>query len=141
MLCSEGSRVMFGNDRNRPLRPVMLVAYADSAHASRCVRYFRRLGWEVHMVAGGYEAQRLAEQLVPHVVVMDVELPDESGWLSCAKITLDQRRQNVVLLAEHASDAIRDRAASVGAVALLRREEAPESLVELIYGQRLAEAV
>ncbi len=35
-------------------RPLLLLAYADSAHAAQCGRYFRRHGWEVHLVASAY---------------------------------------------------------------------------------------
>src|SRR6516162_587040 len=90
------------------LRPRMLLAYSDSAHAARCVRYFRRLGWEVHMVASGAEAQRLANQLLPHAIVLDVNLPDESGWLSAAKLRLLPPEHRIVLLAAEADEQSRD---------------------------------
>src|SRR4051812_47272387 len=106
---------MFRNDFERPLRPRMLLAYSETAHASRCVRFFRRQGWEVHMVPFGAEAQRLADVLEPQVVVLDLNLPDESGWLSCAKILLGRPDQRVILLSGAVSESFRDRAASLGA--------------------------
>ncbi|MBI3821282.1 MAG: hypothetical protein HY289_01225 [Planctomycetes bacterium] len=63
-------------------RPRLLLAYADAAFASECGRYFRRLGWEVQMVASSVEARDLAAEYQPDVVALDETLLDESGWLS-----------------------------------------------------------
>src|SRR6516165_1830089 len=100
LACCEGMDAMEFDYPGRMARPRLLMAYTDSAHASRCVRNFRRLGWEVHMVASGAEAQRLATELSPDAIVLDVDLPDESGWLSAAKILLTQPSQRIVLLAD-----------------------------------------
>jgi hypothetical protein len=54
-------------------RPRMVLTYTDSAHAARCGRYFRRLGWEVHLVASAAEARRLSSSLSPSVVVLNAE--------------------------------------------------------------------
>src|SRR5947209_20391828 len=94
----EGMATMVRDNHPHQHRPRLLLAYSDSAHASRCVRYFRRLGWEVHMVNSGAEAQRLAGELMPEVIVLDVNLPDESGWLSAAKIRIAPPEQRIVLL-------------------------------------------
>ena len=119
----------------------MLLAYSDSAYASRCVRHFRRLGWEVRMVASGVEAQRLAEQVAPHVVVLDVDLADETGWLSSAKMLMRRPELKVVLTAGEGQANFFERAATLGAAGAIRREQGAEALAELIYGHRLAEAV
>src|SRR5947208_16969039 len=111
----EGMVPMFRDNPPRQGRPRLLLAYSDSAHASRCVRYFRRLGWEVHMSASGNEAQRLACELAPSVVVLDADLPDESGWLSSAKITLAHPEEKVILLTSDLQDETRRRADTVGA--------------------------
>src|SRR5437763_8367400 len=100
----EGMATMVRDNSGRATRPRLLLAYSDSAHASRCVRYFRRLGWEVHMVASGVEAQRLAGELMPQVIGLDVDLPDESGWLSAAKIRIAPPEQRVILLADHVDE-------------------------------------
>ena len=122
-------------------RPVMILAYADSAHAAQCGRYFRRLGWEVHLVASAAETRRLLATLVPRVIVLDVELPDESGWLTCAKITHENPTRKVVLLAPNRAPQTLHNLANVNAVALVTRKDCIEVLAETILGKRLAEAV
>lgn len=61
-------------------RPRLLLAYADGAYASECGRYFRRLGWEVEMVASGAEARALADEYRPNVVVLDEALLEPASW-------------------------------------------------------------
>jgi CheY-like chemotaxis protein len=122
-------------------RPRLLLGYSDSAHAARCVRHFRRLGWEVHMVASGAEAQRLAYEIVPHLIVLDVDLPDETGWLSAAKILLLQPAHRVVLLAADVAPHFQERAESLGVAAVVWREDGPEALASLIYAGSFSVAV
>src|SRR5690242_13566412 len=66
-------------------RPRLLLAYADAAYASECGRYFRRLGWEVEMVASGGEAQELANEYHPNVVALEEALLAEAGWLKAGQ--------------------------------------------------------
>jgi DNA-binding NarL/FixJ family response regulator len=93
------------------------------------------------MVASGNEAQRLVDEIDPHVVVLDADLPDESGWLSAAKILLVDRAQRVFVLAPEADDALCERARSLGAVGLVRRADGPEALAGMIFGPSLSVAV
>lgn len=78
-------------------RPRLLLVYADSAYASSCGRYFRRLGWEVRMVANGGEARRQVAHFQPTHIVVDTDLPDETGWLTSAKILLDRPELRLVV--------------------------------------------
>jgi len=129
----EGMAPMFRDNPPHQGRPRLLLAYSDSAHASRCVRYFRRLGWEVHMVASGVEAQRLAGELMPQVIVLDVDLPDESGWLSAAKIRIAPPEQRVILLAGRVDEQLCERAQSLGVAGPVRRYDGPEALAGLVF--------
>lgn len=122
-------------------RPRLLLGYADSGHAARVGRHFRRLGWEVRLAATAAEAYRLAMEFAPRVILLDTELPDESGWLTCAKITLEHPEQRVLLLTPELNAADKQRLASVGAEDLVSRQDSIEHLAEAILGERLAEAV
>jgi DNA-binding NarL/FixJ family response regulator len=93
------------------------------------------------MVASGAEAQRLAVELVPDIVILDVDLPDESGWLSAAKIRIAPPEQRVVLLAGEADERLQERARSLGAIGLVRRQDGPEALAVLAFDRQLSVAV
>lgn len=115
-------------------RPRLLLAYADAAYASACGRYFRRLGWEVEMVASGAEARVLASEYRPNVVALDAELLDESGWLTSAKISSENPALAIVLVTgEHTGD-MPDRLRMVGAGHSVRRADGAEALGHAILG-------
>lgn len=121
-------------------RPRLLLAYADAAYASECGRYFRRLGWEVQMVAGGAEALLLADEYQPDVVVLDAELLDESGWLTSAKINKEHPKLRIILVSDEQN--LHERLQAVGAERAVRRADGAEELAHVILGRpTLSEAV
>jgi DNA-binding response OmpR family regulator len=136
---------MLHHERNRN-RPLLILAYADSAHAALCGRFFRRQGWEVRLVASAAEARGLLTKVTPRAIVLDTELPDESGWLTCAKIIHEDAARKapprkVILLAPDRSPETLRHLANINATALITRRDPVEALAETILGQRLAEAV
>jgi DNA-binding response OmpR family regulator len=129
---------MMRMDKKGTYRPLMILAYADSGHAAQCGRYFRRLGWEVRLVASAAEARRLLAVVTPRVLVLDTHLAGEDGWSSCAALAHGHR---VVLLAPERTPEAFARLAATGAAALVSRRDPIEALAETILGKRLAEAV
>src|SRR5437660_9043907 len=96
--CRRGALMIARTQQPLAFRPRLVVAYADSSHAALSARLFRRLGWEVHLASSGPDARRLAQALAPEVVILDTQLPDESGWLTCAKLIQENGAQRVVLV-------------------------------------------
>lgn len=122
-------------------RPRLLVAYTDSAYAARIGRAFRRLGWEVHMAASAAEAQRQIAIQQPNAVVLDVGLPDETGWSVSTHIAATHPQQLVVLLAPDRPADTRERLRAAGAAALVTRNDGIDCLVRAVHGGPLAKAV
>jgi CheY-like chemotaxis protein len=123
-----------------PFRPCLVLAYADSAHAVQSCRQLRRLGWEVHLTSSGVEARQLAEALAPAVVVLDTDLRDESGWLTCAKLLQERPGQRVVLVADAVTAEAGRFADHVGAARLVTRQAGAAALVEHVLARALATA-
>jgi ActR/RegA family two-component response regulator len=117
-----------------------VLAYADSAHAVLCCRQLRRLGWEVHLTTSGAEARRLAQALAPKVVVLDAELADESGWLTCAKLLQDSPDQRVVLVTGQVTAEGERMADHVGAATLVPRSAGAAVLVDQVHTGALSTA-
>src|SRR5437588_3500238 len=67
-------------------RPHVIIAHSDPGYTMAAVRAFRRNGWMFTLAANGPEARRLASAVAPDLVVLEAELPGESGWLTCAKL-------------------------------------------------------
>jgi ActR/RegA family two-component response regulator len=126
----EGKK-MIGVKHNRPR---LLLGYADSAHASQCARYFRRQGWEVHLIPSGVDTRRLALENAPRLVILDTELPDESGWLTAAKILLDRPEQKIFLVGPERTASNERFASFLGAAGYLARDESPMALAEEVLG-------
>ena len=126
--------------RPAPYRPRLVLAYADSRHAVLCCRQLRRRGWEVHLTRSGAEARRLAQALAPAVVVLDADLPGESGWLTCAKLLMEVPAQRVVLVCDDVTAEGERRAAHVGAATLVSRSAGAAALINEVQGGALSSA-
>jgi DNA-binding response OmpR family regulator len=115
-------------------RPRLLLGYADSAHASQWARFFRRQGWEVHLIPSGVDTRRLVFDSDARVVILDTELPDESGWLTAAKILLDRPEQKIFLVGPERTAASERFASFLGAAGYFTRDDSPAALAEEVLG-------
>jgi DNA-binding response OmpR family regulator len=121
-------------------RPLLVLAYADSTHAALTCRQLRRLGWEVHLTGSGPEARRLAAALNPRLVVLDTDLHDESGWLTCAKLIQERPAQSVVLVTGEVTEQSEAFARHAGACALVRRGDGASALINEVHGTVVSSA-
>jgi DNA-binding response OmpR family regulator len=113
--------------------PCLVLACFDAGAA----RAFRRRGWDVYPARSGPEARRLARMMEADLVVLDTLLPEESGWLTCEKLTREMPGVRVVLV-DPAPDAQRAELAEfVGAEKLLGRLDGLEELLELDPAEKM----
>ena len=111
-------------------RPHVVIAHSDTAYVLGVARAFRRHGWDVALAPVGQEARRLAAQLSARLVVLETSLPDETGWLTCAKLTVRDDAPTVVLVAGEDEDRDEEFAEFAGAERLVTRDEGIEPLLE-----------
>jgi CheY-like chemotaxis protein len=102
-------------------RPCLVLAHADDDYAVRVTASFRRLGWDVHRTDNGAEARGLARELAPNLVILDTHLADESGWLTCDKLTREMPRLKVLLVGDQPTSQCENFASFVGATVLVDR--------------------
>jgi DNA-binding response OmpR family regulator len=121
---------------NPGYRPCLVLALADPPQATDAARRFRRLGWDVYPVKTGPEARRVARMVDADLVVLDTDLPAESGWLTCAKLVLERPRTRVVLYGD-VGERYRVFATFVGAHDLIDRAAGVEGLVREASGALL----
>jgi len=110
-------------------RPCLILAHADPAYAAQVVRAFRRHGWDVYPAQDGPEVRRLARMLEPQLVVLQTDLPEESGWLTCEKLTGEWPDCKVVLVAAEPTPSRGAFASFVGAAALVDRKDGLAALL------------
>jgi DNA-binding response OmpR family regulator len=108
------------SEYNRTTPPCLVLAHSDGVYKAAIARGFRRLGWDVYLADDGPEVRRLVAMLEADAVILDAELPGESGWLTCAKLTAEQPFAKVVLISSEPGPRNRQFAAFVGACALVR---------------------
>jgi len=110
-------------------RPCLILAHAEPAYAAPVLRMFRRQGWDVYPARTGPEVRRLARMLEPQLVVLQADLPEESGWLTCDKLTDELPGVRVILVAADPTPYHADFAAFVGADALADRRDGLAALL------------
>ena len=111
-------------------RPHVVIAHSDPAYSTGVARAFRRFGWGVAHAVDGPEARRLATSLAADLVVLQADLPAESGWLTCAKLSADRARTSVVLVTGQPVARDQQFAAFAGAARLVTPEQGADPLLE-----------
>ncbi len=76
----------------------------------------------------GREAIELTRELRPHVVVLDISMPDIDGLEACARIREQTPETNVLILTMHESEEYFLRALRAGAAGYLVKKAAPPDL-------------
>jgi CheY-like chemotaxis protein len=98
--------------------PCLVLGGFDSV----IVRAFRRSGWDVYPARTGPEARRLARMVEADLVVLDTGVDEESGWLTCEKLTREVPGIRVILVEGDPDPVGADLAEFVGATALIDRD-------------------
>lgn len=85
-------------------RPVVVLNVNDLPAARYLVtRILRSVGWTVHEAETGMQALTLARELHPDVVVLDIRLPDLSGYEVCERLKSDPATSTISVIQTSAS--------------------------------------
>jgi CheY-like chemotaxis protein len=71
-----------------------------------CETLLRHFGYQVHAVANGEEAIRLAVEVQPALVLMDLRMPVLDGWGAAAILKQDARTRGIPIIAFSAENII-----------------------------------
>lgn len=129
-----------GSEAKTVISPCLILAHSDAAYEVLLARGFRRLGWDVYLARSGPEARRLVRMLEADVVILDADLPEESGWLTCDKLTREQPLTRVILVSDNLSPRNRELAVFVGAGALVPADEGMAPLIDELIGSAVTAA-
>ena len=92
-----------------------------------------RSGWEVCAEAKtGKEAVTLAEQLKPHIVVMDISMPDLNGLEAARRIHRILPKTGILILTMHFSDQLVREVIEAGARGYILKSDADRDLVAAV---------
>ena len=114
---------------------IRVLLVDDQAVVRRALRARFQLEADLEVVgeAGtGTEALLLAQTLTPDVVLMDVQMPEMDGIEATAALRRISPQSAVVMLSIHDDAQARGRAQAAGAVALVEKRGATETLLAAI---------
>lgn len=115
-------------------RPCLVLAHPMPEYQTLLAHEFRRRGWDVYLAHSGPEARHLIRMLNADVAILHADLREESGWLTCDKLTREQPLARVILVSEKTSRRSQELAVFVGASALVDCTEGLTTLIEELIG-------
>jgi two-component system OmpR family response regulator len=114
--------------------PLVLVVddYLDGREA--CAEYLAFAGFRVSEAANGAEAMAKAFAEQPHVILMDLSLPDIDGWECMRRMRSDDRTRDTLIIAvtAHALDEYARTAREAGADSVITKPYLMPDLIAAI---------
>jgi CheY-like chemotaxis protein len=116
------------------LPPLILLVDDIPDHARRYESALRQQGYRVHLVHTGVAALSYARDEVPNCVVIDVRLPDVTGWELCRSMKADARLKQtpVVILTSDVTRTAASDSENSGCSAWLAHPASPHDVTRVV---------
>ena len=114
--------------------PMILVIDDTEDNRDVYVQFFQYQGWRVSAAADGIEGLRLAAELKPAVIVLDLGLPKMDGWEVAKRLKADAATSGIPIIActGHAVLELKKRALEAGVAEYIVKPVLPADLVALV---------
>jgi signal transduction histidine kinase/CheY-like chemotaxis protein len=120
-----------------PAKPVkgslILVVDDDQTVCEVMARYLEREGFVVRTATGGREGLRLARELHPAAITLDINMPDLDGWTVLAALKGDPQLADIPVVLVTIEDS-RSRGYSLGATEYMTKPIDRDRLISLLQG-------
>ena len=119
-------------------QPVRVLLVDDMPQVRHDLRQLLELTGQIEIIAearDGAQAVRLATELAPDVIVMDLEMPGMDGYEATRRIKQRQPALRIVILSVHAGPLEQESARAAGAEAFVMKGANYEVLVNAILGR------
>ncbi len=110
----------------------LVLAHSDARYVRLVRLHFQNLGWKVCTTSSGCEARNLARAFSPAVIALDTNLADQSGWLTCDKLTGEFPDSRIVLVGKRWNNELRRFGEFVGAVGIVYAQDGATALLREI---------
>lgn len=116
-----------------PTRTILVVDDFDDTRLMMRL-WLQKRGYRVVEAADGLEALEVARRESPHLVIMDIEMPEMDGLTATRHIRSEERTRNVpvVAVSAYGAEHWRDRAIEAGCNEYVSTPFDPRELDELI---------
>lgn len=91
-----------------------------------------RADMEIFEAGTGTEGMRLCRELRPDIVILDLKLPDSSGFAVLRQILAERPEQKLVVFSMYEEPALAARALEAGAKGYITKSDDPATLLEAI---------
>lgn len=118
-------------------RRIVLLVDDNQTHRYSLGRHLEESGFDVLQAPTGSEALGIAASHRPDVVLLDINLPDMSGFDVCERLKNDPQTESVPVIfhsATHDTQSARARAMDLGAVSFLSYPITIEHLITVLQG-------
>lgn len=82
----------------------------------------------------GHEALRLAQQLLPDVVLLDMQLPGMHGVLVAQKLLKARSSLQIIVLSAHCDKTFIEQTFALGVAGYLTKDEVPDTVIAAVRG-------
>lgn len=123
---------------------VRVLIVEDNADYRELIDFFLKLkGFEVLIATDGVEAVEMATSEMPHIILMDLNLPVLDGWEATRIISQNQETANIPIIAVSANcnNEYNNDILEAGAVGCVQKPVDIESLPDLILNYALSETI
>ena len=116
-----------------PQRNRILVVDDNLDTIDFVVPYLQATGFEVMTARDGEEALQQASKHQPHVIMLDVMMPEQDGWLVCSKLKSLPTSPRIVLMTGVTRSDLEQFAQFVHADAVLRKPFGVEQIDDCLH--------
>ena len=91
-------------------------------------------GHTVHLAVNGAEGVRMAQDVIPDVILLDIAMPTMTGWEAITLLKVHPRTAHipVIALTAHALKSDEERAMQLGFDAFIRKPVEPKRVLEIV---------
>lgn len=118
-------------------RHTVLLVDDNRTHQYSLGRHLEESGFNVLQAHTGAEALEMAASQHPDAVLLDINLPDTTGFQVCEKLKNDPQTESVPIVfhsATHDTQSARAQAMELGAVSFLSYPISVEHLISVLQG-------
>lgn len=109
-----------------------IVVIEDDNDSIDVLRYFlEKENYSVHIARDGLEGLKLAEKVVPNLILLDLTLPKLEGWEVCMRLKADDRLFSipVIMLTAKGEEGDKIRGLEIGATDYVTKPFSPRELM------------